>query len=190
VRTLVVLEHLSLDGVIQGPGGKDEDVSGGFRQGGWISPFGDELQSAELAKRMHSKFDLLLGRKTYDIWAPYWPQQSFWPEVNQATKYVASNTLTALDWAPSKLLSGDVAAQVKALKATPGPTVHLWGSANLLQTLLKHDLVDELFLMVYPVVLGSGKRLFEGGELPCTFELVESVVNTKGLLLVTYRRKR
>ena len=141
MRKLIVLEHLSLDGVIQGPGGPEEDTSDGFTQGGWSAPYGDEVLGSLLRKQMKSPFDLLLGRKTFDIWAPHWPKHNnVWPEVNAATKYIASNTLTSHEWQPSVFLGGDIAEKVATIKQQPGPDLHLWGSGNLLQTLIKHDL--------------------------------------------------
>ena len=149
MRKLIVLEHLSLDGVIQAPGGPEEDTSGGFTHGGWVSSFSDQVSGAALRKQMNQPFDLLLGRKTFDIWEPYWPHHGdIWPHVNTATKYVASNTKTSSDWAPSVFLGGDVAEQVATLKRESGPELHVWGSGDLLQTLLKHDLVDVFWLMI------------------------------------------
>jgi dihydrofolate reductase len=145
MRKVIVLEHISLDGVIQAGGGPDEDTSNGFLYGGWAAPFKDEAVEAALMKKLHSSFDLLLGRKTFDIWAAYWPQHGdFWPGVNTATKYVASNTMTSSDWQPSVFLSGDVAEKVAELKQREGPDLHIWGSSNLLQTLMKNDLIDAL----------------------------------------------
>jgi len=189
MRKVVVLEHISLDGVIQGPGGPEEDTSGGFTHGGWISSYGDDIVGAALRKKMNSSFDLLVGRKTFEIWEPYWPQHAdVWPNVNLATKYVASNTRTASDWKLSVFLSGDVANEVKKLKQKDGPDLHVWGSGNLLQTLIKHDLVDVFWLMIYPVTLGSGKRLFADGTIPLKFKVTESMVGTSGVIVVNYER--
>lgn len=189
MRKVVVLEHISLDGVIQGPGGPEEDTSGGFTLGGWISAHGDATVGAALRKQMNSSFDLLVGRKTFEIWEPYWPQHAdVWPNVNLATKYVASNTRTASDWKSSVFLSGDVANEVKKLKQQDGPDLHVWGSGNLLQTLIKHDLVDVFWLMIYPVTLGSGKRLFADGTIPLKFKVTESMVGTSGVIVVNYER--
>jgi len=188
MRKLVVLEHLSLDGVIQAPGGPDEDTSGGFTHGGWIAPYGDEISGALLRKQMNSPFDLLLGRKTFEIWEPYWPNHDdVWANVNKATKYVASNTRTSSEWKPSVFLSGDIAGEVAKLKQQ-GPDLHVWGSANLLQTLLKHDLVDVFWLMMYPVTLGSGKRLFAEGTIPAAFKVTDSAATPSGILIVRYER--
>jgi len=189
MRKIIVLEHLSLDGVIQGPGGPEEDTSGGFPYGGWVAPYSDEALGSALRQQMNQPFDLLLGRTTFDIWEPYWPQHGdIWPNVNQATKYVASNTRTASTWQPSVFLSGDIAPKVAAIKQEPGPDLHVWGSGNLLQTLIKHDLVDVFWLMIYPVTLGRGKRLFAEGTIPAAFQVTESVVTPSGVIVVNYAR--
>ncbi len=189
MRKLVVLEHISLDGVIQAPGGPDEDTSGGFALGGWIASYADATLGRLIRRQMNLPFDLLLGRKTYDIWAPYWPQhEDVWPGANAATKYVASNTLASGAWQPTVILSGDVAAQVAQIKQQPGPDLHVWGSGNLLQTLLKHDLVDMFWLMIYPLTLGRGKRLFGEGAIPLAFQVTESAVTSKGVVVVNYER--
>lgn len=189
MRKLIVLEHISLDGVIQAPGGPEEDTSGGFTHGGWISSYSDEVLGKALREQMNKSFDLLLGRKTFEIWEPYWPQHGdVWPNVNLATKYVASNTRTASDWKSSVFLSGDVAGEVGKLKQQDGSDLHVWGSGNLLQTLIKHDLVDMFWLMIYPITLGSGKRLFAEGTIPATFKVTESVVGASGVIVVSYER--
>jgi dihydrofolate reductase len=189
VRKLVVLEHISLDGVIQAPGGPEEDTSGGFAHGGWEGPYSDETLGALLSRRMSLPFDLLLGRRTFEIWAPFWPHHGDeWPGVNTATKYVASNSMTAHEWQPSVFLSGDVPAKVHEIKQRPGPDLNVWGSANLLQTLMKHDLVDAFWLMVYPITLGSGKRLFADGTIPAVFKVTEGQVTPSGVIVVNYVR--
>jgi dihydrofolate reductase len=191
VRKITVLEHISLDGVIQAPGGPDEDTDGGFAYGGWIAPYSDAVLGTLLRKQMNMPFDLLLGRKTYEIWAPYWPQHAdAWPGANAATKYVASNTITSGEWQPSLFLSRDVADQVATIKQQPGPDLHVWGSGNLIQTLLKHDLVDTFWLMIYPITLGVGKRLFAGGTIPTAFKVTESQVTPQGVIVVNYERAR
>ncbi len=188
-RKIIVLEHISLDGVIQAPGGPDEDTTSGFVHGGWIAPYSDEILGTALRRQMNMPFDLLLGRKTFDIWAPYWPQHGdIWPGANTATKYVASNTLTSSEWQPSEFLSGDVAEKVAKIKQQPGPDLHVWGSSNLIQTLIKHDLVDVFWLMIYPITLGSGKRLFADGTLPMAFKVTESIVSSNGVIVVNYER--
>lgn len=189
MRKIVVLEHISLDGVIQGPGGPDEDTSGGFTHGGWISGHSDPVLGGLLRKQMSLAFDLLLGRKTYDIWAPYWPHHGdAWPGANAATKYVASKTLTSGPWQTSVFLNGDVAAKVAEIKQQPGRDLHVWGSGNLLQTLIKHDLVDTFWLMIYPVTLGAGKRLFADGTIPAALTVTESAVTQSGVIVVNYER--
>lgn len=189
MRKLCVLEHLSLDGVIQAPGGPDEDTSGGFTQGGWIAPFSDAVLGTALRRQMNLPFDLLLGRKTYDIWAPYWPLHADgWPGANAATKYVASHSMTTGAWQPCVFLNGDVAGKVAQLKQQSGPDLHVWGSGDLLQTLLRHDLVDTFWLMIYPVTLGGGKRLFAGGTIPMAFKVTESTVTPSGVMVVNYER--
>lgn len=189
MRKIVVLEHISLDGVIQGPGGPDEDTSGGFAYGGWIGAYSNEVLGTLLKKQMGLLFDLLIGRKTYDIWAPYWPNNGqYWPRVNQATKYVASHTLTSAEWQPAVILNGDVAEKVAQIKQQPGPDLHVWGSSDLLQTLIRHDLVDTFWLMIYPITLGSGKRLFAGGTMPAAFKVTESTFTPSGVIVVNYER--
>jgi len=189
MRKIVVLEHISLDGVIQAPGGPEEDTSGGFAHGGWIAPYSDATLGTALRRQMNMPFDLLLGRKTFDIWAPYWPHHAdIWPGVNTAVKYVASNTITSSEWQPSVFLSGDIAGKVAKIKQQSGPDLHVWGSGDLLQTLIKHDLVDTFWLMIYPITLGAGKRLFADGTLPAAFKVTESIVAPNGVIVVNYER--
>ena len=189
MRKVVVLEHISLDGVIQAPGGPEEDTSGGFAYGGWVAPYSDEILGTALRRQMNLPFDLLLGRKTFDIWEPYWPQHADeWPGVNKATKYVASNTMTSSEWRPSVFLNGDIAEKVANIKQQEGPDLHVWGSGNLIQTLIKHDLVDVFWLMIYPITLGVGKRLFADGTIPAAFKVTESQVTPNGVIVVNYER--
>ena len=189
MRKLIVLEHISLDGVIQAPGGPDEDTGGGFAYGGWIAPYSDATLGEALGKQMSMPFDLLLGRKTFEIWAPYWPQHAdAWPGVMAATKYVASNTMASHAWQPSVFLDGDIAAKVAGIKQQQGPDLHVWGSGNLLQTLIRHDLVDAFWLMIYPITLGAGKRLFADGTMPMAFSVTASTVTSKGVIVVNYER--
>jgi dihydrofolate reductase len=191
MRNLIVINHVTLDGVMQAPGGPQEDPSNGFTHGGWAMPTGDEDSDGRAIDELIArKFDLLLGRRTYDIWASYWPHHGDNPigEVfNRVTKYVATHRPESLDWEHSQPLGGDVAAAVRELKASAGPELHLWGSSNLLQTLIAADLVDEYRLWVFPVVLGQGKRLFENGVPPRKLTLVESRATSGGVLLNTYR---
>jgi dihydrofolate reductase len=189
MRKLIVLEHISLDGVIQAPGGPEEDPSGGFAYGGWTAPHSDDILGTAIQRQLNKSFDLLLGRKTFDIWEPYWPRHAdMWPGVMVATKYVASNTLTSSDWQPSVFLNGDIAEKVARIKQQPGPEIHVWGSSNLLQTLMRHDLVDTFWLMIYPVTLGGGKRLFADGAIPAAFNVTESLVTPGGVIVVNYER--
>ncbi|MCD4712569.1 MAG: dihydrofolate reductase family protein [Clostridiales bacterium] len=189
MRKIIVLEHITLDGVIQAPGGPDEDISGGFAHGGWIAPYSDEAVGKLLRGQMSKSFDLLLGRKTYEIWAPYWPLHSeAWPQVNKATKYVASNTMISGEWESTVILSGDVAEQIKQIKQQEGPDIHIWGSGDLIQTLLRHDLIDAFWLMIYPITLGSGKRLFAEGTIPAAFKVTENFVAPNGLIVANYER--
>ena len=190
MRNIVVLEHLSLDGVIQAPGGPEEDTSGGFVHGGWVSPYSDPILATALRTQMNKPFDLLLGRVTFEICAPYWPNHAdAWPGVNTATKYVASNTMTTHEWQPSLFLNGAIAEKIAQLKQQQGPDLHVWGSGNLIQTLIKHDLVDSFWLMIYPITLGSGKRLFAEGTIPAAFKVTESKVTSNGVIVVNYERE-
>ncbi len=189
MRKVIVLEFVTLDGVIQAGGGPAEDTSGGFAYGGWVAPYSDDVIEAVMNKQMNTPFDLLLGRKTFEIWASYWPRHAdVWPGVNPAAKYVASNTMTSHEWQPSVFLSGDIAEKVSDLKRQPGPNLHVYGSANLVQTLMKHDLVDEFWLKIYPLTLGSGKRLFADGVIPAAFKVTESQVSSTGIISVNYER--
>jgi dihydrofolate reductase len=189
MRKVIAIDFVTLDGVIQAGGGPEEDTSGGFAYGGWQAPYSDDVLGTVMKRQMNMPFDLLLGRKTFEIWAPYWPHHAdIWPGVNAATKYVASNTMTAHEWQPSVFLSGDVAEKVSTLKQQPGPDLHVYGSANLLQTLLKHDLVDALWLKIYPLTLGSGKRLFADGTIPAAFKVTDSKVSSTGVIIVNYKR--
>lgn len=193
MRKIVALTFLSLDGVMQAPGGPKEDTSGGFTFGGWTVPFFDDATGEAMGKQMGVPFDLLLGRKTYDIFAGYWPKQdqaenSAAAPLNQATKYVVSNNSPKLSWEKSVLITGDVVAKIKELKAGDGPMLQVYGSGNMLQTLLKADLVDELWLKIFPVTLGKGKRLFGEGTIPAAFTLFESTVSPSGVIIASYRR--
>ena len=186
---ITVLEHITLDGVIQAGGGPDEDRSDGFAYGGWCAPYDDEVIGAVVKRMLDLPVDLLLGRKTFDIWAPFWPKHAdFWPGVMTATKYVASNTMTSHEWQPSVFLGGDIVEKINKIKQTQGPDLHVYGSANLVQTLLKHDLVDALWLKIYPLTLGSGKRLFADGTIPAAFKVTEGTITPTGIIIVNYER--
>lgn len=193
MRRLVVLSFISLDGVMQAPGGPEEDPIGGFRFGGWTVPFSDESSGKLMVEQMSMPFDLLLGRKTYDIFAGYWPKQdeqsnAIAAAFNKATKYVVSHHQPVLTWDKSILIEGDVAAKIKELKQVNGPMLQVQGSSDLIQTLLKHDLVDELWLKIFPVTLGIGKRLFGDGTIPAAFELVSSKTTPPGVIFASYTR--
>ena len=189
MRKVIVLEFITLDGVIQAGGGPDEDTSGGFKYGGWQAPYSDDVIGTVMNKQMSMPFDLLLGRKTFEIWEPYWPKHAdIWPGASTATKYVASNTMTSSEWQPSVFLGGDIAEKVSQLKQQEGPDLHVYGSAHLVQTLMKHDLVDAFWLKIYPLTLGSGKRLFVDGTIPAAFKVTESQVSPTGIIIVNYER--
>lgn len=189
MRKITVLTFVSLDGVMQGPGGPEEDESGGFTLGGWTVPFFDEELGAIMDGQMAEPFDLLLGRKTYEIFAAYWPEHyEDGPGINDATKYVASNTMTSHNWPTTVFLSGDVADEVRKLKAQGGPDLQVHGSSNFIQTLLANDLVDEFWLKIFPVVLGNGKRLFDKGAMPVSFVLTSSTATPSGVIVANYKR--
>jgi dihydrofolate reductase len=189
MRKLVVLMFISLDGVMQAPGGPKEDTSGGFKYGGWTVPYADDASGKLMAEQMKQPFDLLLGRKTYEIFAGYWPSHSdVWPGINESKKYVASRSPLKLTWENSIQLEKDAVAHVKKLKAGKGPSLHVYGSGNFVQTLLKHDLVDELWLKIYPVTLGAGKKLFAEGTIPAAFTLESSKTTPKGVIFANYKR--
>jgi dihydrofolate reductase len=189
MRKVIALEFITLDGVIQAGGGPEEDTSNGFAYGGWVAPYSDDVIGSVIDKQMSMPFDLLLGRKTFEIWEQHWPKhEDVWPGAATATKYVASNTMTSSEWRPSVFLSGDIAKKVSQLKQQEGPDLHVYGSADLLQTLMKHDLVDEFWLKIYPLTLGSGKRLFTDGTIPAAFKVTESLVGSSGIIAVNYER--
>lgn len=191
MRKIIIQEFISLDGVIQAPGGPEEDTSSNFKYGGWTAPYfyeADQEANAFMQKNMMAT-DLLLGRKTYEIFAAYWPKHAdMWPGINDVTKYVVSNSQVDLTWINSKLIAGDVVAQIKKLKAEDGSILKVIGSGHFAQTLLKHDLADELWLMIFPVTLGTGKRLFGAGAIPAAFTLTESLVTTNGVIFANYKR--
>lgn len=191
MRKISVIEFVSLDGVMQAPGGPEEDRSGGFDYGGWTVPYFDDFSGKVMKEQMSlERAELLLGRKTYEIFASYWPHHAEgWPGINKVKKYVVShNSELDLSWENSELLSTDVVKKLKGLKNDGGPDLRVWGSSNLVQTLLKHDLVDELWLKIFPVTLGSGKRLFAECTMPVAFNLVDSKVSPHGVVVVNYER--
>jgi len=193
MRKIIAITQLTLDGVMQGPGGPEEDPSNGFTQGGWFMRFGDEGLLQALNETISGKFDLLLGRRTYDIWAAYWPHHGDNPigkAFNRATKYVVSRTLRQLDWEKSRRIDGDIVKKLRGLKTSKGPALHVWGSGQLLQTLITAGLVDEHRLWIAPVVLGQGRRLFEHGLPPHDLTLVRTLSTPNGILINTYRPAR
>lgn len=186
MRRIIVLSFISLDGVMQAPGGPEEDPSDGFKYGGWTASYGDEVFEKIIQKELEPA-DLLLGRKTFDIWAAYWPGHAeYWPGINEVTKYVLSNTLEKSDWENSVFLKN--LDDIKKLKSSEGSDIKVWGSSRLVQLLLKNDLVDELWLKVYPVTLGLGKKLFDEGTIPAAFTVMESTVTPSGVIFVNYKR--
>ena len=189
MRKIIVLSFITLDGVMQAPGGPEEDTSGVFKYGGWTAPYfyeADEMAGEFMQKQMQPA-DLLLGRKTFEIFAAYWPEHAdFWPSINDVTKYVMSRTAKKSDWQNSIFLNG--VYDIKKLKNSEGSDIQVHGSGNLAQALLKHDLVDELWLKTFPVTLGSGKRLFGEGTIPAAFTLTESLVTPNGVIFANYKR--
>jgi dihydrofolate reductase len=186
MRKLIVLTFITLDGVMQAPGNPKEDTSGGFKYGGWSAPYGDAVSGKVMQKQMEPT-DILLGRKTFEIFASFWPEHAaYWPGINDVTKYVLSNTMNASDWKKSVFLTS--VEDIKALKNSEGSDIKVWGSGELVQLLLKHDLVDELWLKIYPVTLGEGKKLFNNGAIPAAFTLTECLYTPKGVIVANYKR--
>ncbi len=190
MRKIVVFMMISLDGVMQAPGGPKEDTSGGFQYGGWTVPYSDESFGKIINDELRVPFDLLLGKTTYDIWNAYWPTQRgpIADPFNRAKKYVVSDVPATLPWEGSVLIHDDVETKLKALKNGDGPVLHVWGSSVLIQTLLKNDMVDELRLRIFPLTLGSGKRLFGDGTIPAAFQLTDSQALPSGVILANYTR--
>ena len=190
MRKIVVLTMVTLDGVMQSPSAPEEDASNGFKYGGWTFPYVDGSLGDVVDKELSVPIDLLLGRKTYEIFARYWPRQTgtIADAFNKATKYVVSDTPIGLTWKESVLISDDVVAKIKALKEEDGPMLQVHGSGKLIQTLLKNDLVDELRLRIFPVTVGAGQRLFAEGTIPAAFELIESGTLSSGVIIANYRR--
>ncbi|MEP7356525.1 MAG: dihydrofolate reductase family protein, partial [Anaerolineales bacterium] len=189
MRKIYVLTFVSLDGVMQSPGGPTEDPGSGFTLGGWTVPYFDEFVGQTMTEQMGRPFDLLLGRKTFEVFASYWPQHADeGAGINNATKYVASNTLTQHAWGPTVFLSGDVPGKVRALKQQDGPELQVHGSGQLIQTLMQNDLVDEFWLKIFPVTLGHGKRLFESGAPPAAYTLAHSSSSPSGVIVASFKR--
>lgn len=186
MRKIIVLSFITLDGVMQAPGGPEEDTSGSFKHGGWVTPYFDEEAGKIMTKQMQPA-DLLLGRKTFDIFASYWPEHSdYWPGINDVTKFVMSCTVEKSDWTNSVFLKN--VDDIRKLKNSEGTDIQVHGSGNMIQTLLKHDLVDELWLKTFPITLGMGKRLFGEGTFPAAFTLTESSVTPSGVIIANYKR--
>ncbi|MES2777771.1 MAG: dihydrofolate reductase family protein [Bacteroidota bacterium] len=191
MRKIIVLSMVTLDGVMQAPGGPKEDVSGGFKYGGWVEPYSDKVYGEVVQKELKPA-DYLLGRKTYEIWADYWPEHGdFWPGINEGTKYVFSKNLKKSDpvvtgWKNSVVLK--TLADIKKLKNSKGGNIQVWGSSKLIQLLLKNDLVDELRLKIHPLTLGKGKKLFDNGPIPAAFTLIEHIVTPGGVIIAHYKR--
>jgi len=189
MRKIIVLTFLSLDGVMQAPGGPEEDTSSDFKYGGWTVPYFDDFAGKIMSEQMSKPADLLLGRKTFEIFASYWPEhESDWTGINKMTKYVVSHTLTSHEWQNTVFLQGNMVEEIQKLKEQNGPDLQVHGSGNLIQTLMKHDLVDEFWLKIFPVTLGQGKRLFAEGAIPVAFTLEEAKISPKGVIFASYRR--
>ena len=191
MRKIVVLSMITLDGVMQAPGGPKEDTSGGFKYGGWVAPYSDEVYDKVVQNELKPA-DYLLGRKTFKIWAGFWPEHGdFWPGINEGTKYVFSKRMKKSDpivtgWKNSVVLKN--LADIKKLKNSKGSDIQVWGSGELVQLLLKNDLVDELRLKIHPLTLGKGKNIFDNGTIPAAFTLIESIVTPGGVIIAGYKR--
>lgn len=186
MRKIILLSFISLDGVMQAPGGPKEDTSNGFKFGGWTAHYGDSV-SGKVIQKLMKPADLLLGRKTFEIFASFWPQhENGWPGINDVTKYVLSKTMKKSDWQNTVFLKS--LADIKKLKNSKGPEIKIWGSSKLVQLLLKNDLIDELWLHIFPLTLGKGKKLLDTGAIPAAFKLAESTVTTTGVIIANYKR--
>lgn len=189
MRKIIVLSFITLDGVMQAPGGPEEDTSSGFKYGGWTAPYFSEADkdAGEMMAKQMKPADLLLGRKTFEIFAEYWPEHAdMWPGINDVTKYAVSKTMGKSDWKHSVFLKS--VDDIKKLKNSAGSDLQVHGSGNLAQTLFKHDLVDELWLKIFPITLGNGKPLFGEGTIPAAFTLTESMVTSNGVIFANYMR--
>ena len=190
MRKIKIIEHISLDGVIQAPGGPEEDPSDGFKYGGWTAPLNDPEGGAAIVAAHGDDFDLLLGRRTYDIWSGYWPNAPKSPmadSINSATKYIATHRPESLEWGPVENLGSDIVDGIRRVKAQDGPHLIVWGSSTLTPVLLEHGLADEVLLLLFPVLLGTGKRLFADGTPPRELALVSSKAVSSGVIITTYR---
>jgi dihydrofolate reductase len=187
MRKIIVLSMITLDGVMQAPGGPEEDKSGGFKYGGWVAPYDDEVGGKVVQKELKQATDYLLGRKTFEIWADYWPEHAdFWPGINDGTKYVLSKTIKMSNWKNTVFIES--LEDIKKLKNSEGSDIQVWGSSKLIQLLLKNDLVDELRLKIYPLTLGTGKKLFDDATIPAAFTLTESLATPTGVIIANYKR--
>jgi dihydrofolate reductase len=187
MRKIIVLSMISLDGVMQAPGGPEEDTSGGFKYGGWVAPYRDEVGGKVVQKELQQTADYLLGRKTFEIWEPYWPEHAdIWPGINDGTKYVMSKTKKKSDWKNTVFIES--LEDIKKVKNSKGSDIQVWGSSKLIQLLLENDLVDQLRLKIYPLTLGEGKKLFVDGAIPEAFTLTESLVTSSGVIIANYQR--
>jgi len=186
MRKIIVLSMITLDGVMQAPGGSKEDASEGFKFGGWVEPYGDKAYGKVVREELKPA-EYLLGRKTFEIWEPYWPKHAdFWPGINDGKKYIISKTRKESDWENTIFIK--TLADIKKLKRSRGPDLHVWGSAKLVQLLLKNDLVDELRLKIHPLLLGKGKKLFDGGTIPAAFNLTKNIITSTGVIIAYYKR--
>ncbi|QIL41660.1 dihydrofolate reductase [Pedobacter sp. HDW13] len=187
MRKIIVLAMISLDGVMQAPGGPEEDTSNGFKYGGWAMKYSDELNAIEVKKELEQRVDYLLGRKTFDIWENYWPEHGdFWPGINSGIKYVLTGTRKESDWENTVFIEN--LDDIRKIKNSAGADIQVWGSSKLVQLLFKHDLVDELRLKIYPLMLGKGKKLFDSDALPADFTLTARKTTTKGIILANYSK--
>ena len=189
MRKIIVLSMITLDGVMQAPGGPEEDTSGDFKYGGWTAPYGDEVGGEVVQKELSHTTDYLLGRKTFEIWADYWPEHGdFWPGINEGTKYVLSRTMKRSDWKNSVFIES--LEDITQLKNSEGSDLQVWGSSKLIQLLFKNELVDELRLKIYHLILGEGKNFFDNNQIQAAFTLTENVVTSTGVIIANYKRAR
>jgi dihydrofolate reductase len=187
MRKIIVTTMITLDGVMQAPGGPEEDISGDFKYGGWSAPYDDEVGGKVVQKELSKTTDYLLGRNTFEIWANFWPEHAdIWPSINEGTKYVMSKTIKKTDWKNTVFIKS--LEDIKKFKNSKGSDIQVWGSSKIVQLLLKHNLVDELRLKIYPVMLGAGKKLFDNGAIPVAFTLIESLVTPSGVIIADYKR--
>jgi dihydrofolate reductase len=187
MRKIIVLSMITLDGILQAPGGPGEDTSDGFEYGGWVAPYGDQIYDEAVENELKQPADYLLGRKTFEIWEGYWPEHAdFWPGINEGTKYVLSNTMSKSNWKNTVFIKSVV--DIKKLKNSEGSEIQVWGRGKLIQLLLKNDLVDELWLKIHPLTLGKGKKLFDNGAIPAAFSLIKSSFTPSGVIMVSYKR--